>query len=94
MLTRLMSKIADLSKKGAIVYILTLVFMYLAGMVLVICGVVLIDQGQFINPYYFYPGIDLWIPTLIMTILTALSSNYTKEIKEEDEKIKEMMKRR
>ena len=83
-MTWLLSKIANMPRKGAIAYILGLVFAYLSGMVLVILGVILVERGQFINPCLFYPGLGIWIPTLVVTILTALASNYAGDKKRSD----------
>lgn len=92
MISRFLGKIADLPKKWAAVYILGLVLCYIVGMVLVILGVVLVDApGQYVVPEIFYPGLAIWIPTCIMTILTSISSNFSKEVKEVNAKEDELI---
>ncbi|HBR86042.1 MAG TPA: hypothetical protein DEA32_02545 [Firmicutes bacterium] len=85
MLARFLGKIADLNRKHAALYILVLVLFYLIGMTLVILGVVLrATPEQWVVPELFYPGITIWIPTCIMTILTSISSNFSREIHEKE----------
>lgn len=87
MLAKFLGKIADLPKKWAVAYLCGLVLCYIIGMVLVLAGVIVVEPGQFINPVYFYTGLIVWVPTCIMTILTSISSNFSKEVKAEEEKI-------
>ena len=82
MITKFLGKIADLPKVWAAVYIIGLVLCYIAGMVLVILGVTLVDAPhQFIVPALFWPGIAIWVPTCVLTILTSISSNFSSEVK-------------
>ena len=76
MITKFLGKIADLPKVWAAVYIIGLVLCYIAGMVLVILGVTLVDA-----PHQFIVPVAIWVPTCVLTILTSISSNFSSEVK-------------
>lgn len=92
MLAKFLGKIADLKKRWALVYILALVLCYIVGMVLVLLGVIIVEPDQFCNIAYFIPGLIIWVPTCVMTILTSISSNYSKEVAAERKKAEEKKK--
>ena len=93
MLAKLLGKIADMPKKWAIVYISTIVISYIVGMILVIYGVVVVGNGTDMNNVYFWAGLGVWVPTCVATVLTALSSNYGKEIEKKEEQLEEKVKK-
>jgi len=87
MISKILKKIANLSKAQAIIYLLVLVLIYCTGMVLVLYGAIVVGKGTNLNNVYFICGLVVWIPACIMSLLSALSSNYEKEIAEKEESI-------
>lgn len=89
MLTKLLIKMANLSKKQALLYLFVLIGLYCAGMTLVLYGAIIAGKGVNLNNPYFISGLVVWIPACIMSILTSISSNYSKEIVKIEKKVEE-----
>lgn len=88
MFTKLLKKIANMSKTQTIIYLIVLVLFYLLGMFLVMYGAIIVGKGTNLNNPYFIIGLIVWVPTCIMSILSTLSSNYVNEIVEKEEELK------
>lgn len=92
MLAKFLGKLADLPRKWAVVYLIGLVACYLAGMTLVLYGIIVVGNGTRMDNAYFYAGLVIWIPTCVASVLTSVSSNYGKEIEAKEAEMEEAIK--
>ena len=85
MITKLLIKIATMSKRSTLIFLLFLASLYTVGMTLILYGVCVPKA----SPIYFIVGLVIAIPTCIASLMASVSSNYGKNIEEAEEKIKE-----